>query len=313
MNQKDGAASLQTASPLLYSSKGNLEEGVQLQSSGKVIQSTLEGCSGVKNWKTPEMTQVQNSDCNIVGNKFLSLINEESQHSKWEEFRRMARQETDTDECSTLLRRMELEALEDDENISENEIMEDAEELACLQDLEIPDEAIIVEEQLMAKNQKRKPKWGPTLRVPRPRRHPEDGRTVMEKAQDLKKAKNLETGTKYKSSFAFESTKNLLKKANSVNISLGTNTCLEIEKIESLKLKELNDRANFEENNPEVNLPVNLDITLSRDDFLPLNNVSAVPLKEQNELGDQSWVEIASKSCEKSKQKLSNVRSLMEC
>jgi hypothetical protein len=75
----------------------------------------------------------------------------------------------------------------------------------------------------------------------------------------------------------------------------------------------LNDRANFEENNPEVNLPVNLDITLSRDDFLPLNNVSAVPLKEQNELGDQSWVEIASKSCEKSKQKLSNVRSLMEC
>ena len=75
----------------------------------------------------------------------------------------------------------------------------------------------------------------------------------------------------------------------------------------------MNDRANFEKNNPEVNLPVNLDITLSHDDFPPLNNVSSVPLKEQNDVGDQSWVEIVSKSCEKSKQKLSNDRSLMEC
>jgi hypothetical protein len=59
MNQKDGAASLQTASLLLYSSKGNLEEGVQLQSSGKVIQSTLEGCSGQKLEDTGDDTSTE--------------------------------------------------------------------------------------------------------------------------------------------------------------------------------------------------------------------------------------------------------------
>jgi len=99
-----------------------------------------------------------------------------------------------------------------------------------------------------------------------------------------------------------------------VNISLGIDTLESEKNIENLKQKEIINIDQFEENNPEVNLPVNLDITLSRDDFPPLSsNVSSVPLKEQNELGDQSWVEIASKSCEKSKQKLSNVRSLMEC
>lgn len=111
------------------------------------------------------------------------------------EFRRMTRQKTATDECSILLRKIELKALED-ENISHNEIMKDANDLACLQDTQIQDEALIIEDKLLSKNQKRKPKWGSTLRVPRPRRTTEDGRTIMEKAQELKKVKNLEKGTK---------------------------------------------------------------------------------------------------------------------
>jgi hypothetical protein len=48
-----------------------------------------------------------------------------------------------------------------------------------------------LEDKLFIKNQKRKTKWGPTLRALRSRRHAEDGRTVMEKAQDLKVVKNL--------------------------------------------------------------------------------------------------------------------------
>lgn len=45
-------------------------------------------------------------------------------------------------------------------------------------------------------HQKRKPTWGPTVRVPRPRRVSDDGKTVLQRAKDLKKCKNLETHKK---------------------------------------------------------------------------------------------------------------------
>ena len=44
-----------------------------------------------------------NSDYHVVGNKFYSLIEDESNHSKWEEFRNLA-----TEDCSILLKRLEL-------------------------------------------------------------------------------------------------------------------------------------------------------------------------------------------------------------
>jgi hypothetical protein len=59
-------------------------------------------------WQTPNQVLEEYSDCLIIANKFLSLINEESHHSKWEEFRRMAREGV-SKECSILLKRMELE------------------------------------------------------------------------------------------------------------------------------------------------------------------------------------------------------------
>ena len=61
----------------------------------------------VDDWKTPEVGIKNDSDCHIVGKKFYNLINEESHHSKWEEFRNLAR-EGITEECSMLLK-MELE------------------------------------------------------------------------------------------------------------------------------------------------------------------------------------------------------------
>lgn len=212
-------------------------------------QDTLESSFGDCSWKTPEVSQVQNSDCYIVGNNLHSLISDESHHSKWEEFRRMAKQESATEECSSLLRRMELEVLEEEANPSDTEMMDDAEQLSYLEEaaqLEIDKEALIMEDQLMNKNLKRRTKWGPTLRAPRPRRHAEDGRTMIEKAQELKKIKNLEKGKKQISSFAFESNANLLKVTNAVNISLGINTDMEMEKVELLKLKELDDRLRFQ-------------------------------------------------------------------
>ena len=52
-------------------------------------------------------------------------------------------------------------------------------------------EDIGVDKGATKKNQKRKTGWGPILRAPRPRRGHEDGRSMLEKAQDLKRLKIL--------------------------------------------------------------------------------------------------------------------------
>jgi hypothetical protein len=86
-----------------------------------------------------------------------------------------------------------------------------------------------LEDKLFIKNQKRKTKWGPTLRALRSRRHAA--------------VKNLKKGNKQSTSFAFKSNDDLLKVANVVNIMLGTYTYPEVDKIEALKAKELADRS----------------------------------------------------------------------
>ena len=43
---------------------------------------------------------------------------------------------------------------------------------------------------------KEKVKWGPTQRVDRPRRHAEDGKTVLQRVEELVKYKNLEVAFK---------------------------------------------------------------------------------------------------------------------
>lgn len=53
-----------------------------------------------------------------------------------------------------------------------------------------------------------KMKWGLIQRMERPRRVPEDGRTMMHKAQDLKKAKNTIQGKFQKTSFALKAINN---------------------------------------------------------------------------------------------------------
>jgi len=77
------------------------------------------------------------------------------------------------------------------------------------------------------KNQKRKIGWGPIPIAARPRRVAEDGRTMLEKAQDLKRMKNLEKGNYLKNSFAYEDNAVLLSKARCVNVSLGIDTLAE--------------------------------------------------------------------------------------
>ena len=79
-----------------------------------------------------------------------------------------------------------------------------------------------------------------------------------------------------------------------------------------MKQKKLSNRREFEESNPETTLPTNLDSVLSCEDFPPLNSDTDPPLKDQLELGEQSWVQVASKSCDKNQDMLNNDRSSME-
>lgn len=66
----------------------------------------------------------------IVGNKWQSLLEEESQHSKWEQFRRMAKNRSSHEECSQLLLEMELQD-------SDEEIEDQDQEMASLEDAEM--------------------------------------------------------------------------------------------------------------------------------------------------------------------------------
>lgn len=139
-------------------------------------------CGDMDEWVTLEVLLTKGSDCYIVGNKLKSLVEDESNHSRWEDFRRMARSETANEECSQLLRRMELQDSDEElDDIVENEAVQDV----------VEEEANQFEVLHERKKQKRQPQWGPIQRMPRPRRYPEDGKTVMQWAGELKEYKNL--------------------------------------------------------------------------------------------------------------------------
>jgi hypothetical protein len=128
---------------------------------GNNVETSLKNCSEMDEWITPEILLTIVSDCQIVGNKLQSFLSEESHHSKWEEFRRMEKADTANEECSQLLRRMELQ--DSDEDVCN-------EDLIGKDDVEI--EATHFEEVQGRKKQKRQIQWGPVQRVARPRRFP---------------------------------------------------------------------------------------------------------------------------------------------
>lgn len=62
-----------------------------------------------------------------------------------------------------------------------------------------------------------------------------------------------------------------------------------------MKCKELDDRTSFEEKNPEVSLPDNLDSVLVDEEFPPLTSTDNTPIKGNLKDPDSSWVQVASK------------------
>lgn len=83
--------------------------------------------------------------------------------------------------------------------------------------------------------------------------------------------------------------------------------------IDVLKHKESDNLKTFEENNPEVNLPANLNIDAVSKDFPPLANTVISPVNDRIGESHQSWVKIVSKDNEiDNLTKVRNDRSILE-
>jgi hypothetical protein len=168
-------------------------------------------------------------------------------------------------------------------------------------------------EKILNRNvQKRKQKWGPVERLARPRRGLEDGKTVVEKAQELAKIRNLEKG-KHPKSFASESNCSLLLKAQCVNINLGHDSLESNKVIDNLKESERLMSDKFLKDNPEINLPSSSEI-----DELMVQSTTLLPdmqnLSKDNEsLAKQSWAQVVSEGTgQNTNQNVCNDRSLLE-
>jgi len=98
-----------------------------------------------------------------------------------------------------------------------------------------------------------------------------------------------------------------------VNISLGIDT-LESEKIiENLKQKEIINIDQFEENNPEVNLPGELSVEDLIAECTTVNAENQTPLKEDNDLVNQTWAQVVSTGKTQTKKpEVNNDRSFLE-
>lgn len=246
-------------------------------------------CAGLDEWVTLECILPNISECQIVGNKMKSFLTEESQHSRWEEFRRLAKSETANEECSQLLRRMELQELDEEEE-GMMEVLEAQEELT----IEVND----VEENPRRKKQKRLVQWRPVQRVDRPRRHPEEGKTMLQRAQELKDYKNMGRGTKPSLITTSKSNDFLIAKTKCVSNSLGCDVNMIASNIDLIRDKDLVGRQEFLEKNPKTNLPSDLNIDLNLEEFPSLvsqnNLVITSPLKDKEDVFEKSWVKITS-------------------
>lgn len=266
---------------------------------------SLENCKEMNEWVTLECFLSNLSECQIVGNKLKSFFSDESQHSKWEEFRSMAKTEMANEECSQRLKRMELQESDEEEDVTMDELPNQD---GVVRKVEM------FEEIHETKKQKRQIQWGPMQRMERPRRHPVDGKTMLQRAMELKEYQRGK-GTKPILLTTYESSECFITKANYVNMSLGSNPEMVNNNVKLMINRDLAGREKFQEQNPEINLPTDLKIELSMEDFPSLgkqtDTLTPSPLKE---LDNDSWVKITSKGLKPSTStNVNNDRSNLEC
>ena len=137
----------------------------------------------------------------------------------------------------------------------------------------------------------KKQKWGPEPLVDRPRRNVGDNRTVSQKAIDLQKFKNLEAPTKGPgTSFNHEYLSDI---ADKIDLSQGKDKLTSSLIIDDMINEENSKSKEFENKNPEVLLPANLDVDLVTED------ISSQP---QNKAKD-TWSQVVQRSINAAKQK----------
>ena len=128
----------------------------------------------------------------------------------------------------------------------------------------------IMEDKTVDSPMKKKNKWGPILQPQRPRRHPEDGKTTIQKAMEYAKYRNLEVDYKPGNSFASSDNHSLNHIADKVDLKLGIDASAVDRNIDTMKLLEKENRMAFEAENPDLNLPGNLNVELQWENFPPL-------------------------------------------
>ena len=121
---------------------------------------------------------------------------------------------------------------------------------------------------------------------------------MLQRAEDLLKVKNLEVAFQSKSgnSFALLSNNCLFEMANQVDLNLGKNTSIADDNITIMKSEEVAKNDRFDDSNPEIDLPVSLDVVINNEEFPPLFNGLASktpPLKDDGLVaGEKSWARI---------------------
>jgi hypothetical protein len=146
-------------------------------------------------------------------------------------------------------------------------------------------------------------KWGPVLATRMSSRIVHDGKSIIEKAKDLKKNKNLEMPKGmphgYKNSFAILDNICLMNKANDAGISLGSDRTMLEKNIDAIRHLETDRLVDFRDENPDMFLPANLDISqdmLDNDagqDSPDSDSSNTHQLDEVEEISP--WVEVFSK------------------
>jgi hypothetical protein len=138
-----------------------------------------------------------------------------------------------------------------------------------------------------------------------------DGKSMIEKAKDLKKCKNLEKPAGMPNgchnSFAVLNNIDLLHKAHGAGLSFGTDMDSADTNVSAIKQIEIGRIVDFRENNPDMFLPADIDISHEVSESVAAQSPSSED-SESSQFGEDEedlspWVEVFSKKSS-SKRKL---------
>ena len=161
-------------------------------------------------------------------------------------------------------------------------------------------------------------KWGPVISTRMSNMIKRDGKLALIKAREIKQVKNLEIprGNKPKAChnyFAYLDNSNLVSKALKAGIALGDNPYHVVNNVEAIKKLELDRLGKFKEDNPDMLLPGDIDVT--KEDYCNNYNFVATidtkndhnsdPHMEMESDDAYTWIEAKSQRSKKCQAKIS--------